>query len=370
MRKYHLEISVCRDCLLIQQTDLLPKDIVYGIYKEDYYSGPSPAINQMGRDVADEFYAFFKETMPASSGGYKGQFLGKLLEIACFDGFLLQKFEKNWDVYGCDPSTATRTIALNHLGKERIRNEFFSKESYGENEFDVIIFRNVLEHLYDLHAFLDSVSYCLKPEGCIYIQIPNIDCILDNGSFGSFFHQHITYFSVDTIKDLLNKHGFKIVNVKSNFFLYVKAVKTSTQNIDLNKRDSNRLKEKINGFYEKAKATKNHLKSIFNNPKHQKIAIFGASVIATVILDIIGEEGRRKVKGVFDNDSGKQGKYLAGGDVIIESPTKINENNFDAIVISTFIYYDEIFKQLTDWGVDKNKIFLFNGLPAAISVSA
>jgi 2-polyprenyl-3-methyl-5-hydroxy-6-metoxy-1,4-benzoquinol methylase len=360
VKKYPLTISVCQNCSLVQQTNLLPKNIINDIYEEEYYSCPSPASNQMGSNIVDEFYTFFKDTIHLPVKENNGGKLGKLLEIGCFDGFLLQKFEDAWEVYGCDPSTATGRIASARFGKDRIRNNFFIKDDYTQHEFDVIILRNVLEHLYELHSFLNAVVYCLKLIGCIYIQIPNVNYILKNGSFGSFFHQHISYFSETMIRNLLNTHGFKIENIKTNEFLYVKAIRIENSYASGTLIDHNRLRPELNDFYMKTKIIKDCLRSIFDDPRVERVAIFGASVMATVILHFINGEQKRRISGIFDNDSEKQGKYLVGGDIVIESPDEIRKRNFDLILVSSVIYYDDIYKQLIEMGIDNTKIVSLN----------
>ncbi len=52
---------------------------------------------------------------------------GKLLEIGCFDGYLLKRLKSDkWDVYGCDPANQT-SIAIENIGSDRIINDFFFK---------------------------------------------------------------------------------------------------------------------------------------------------------------------------------------------------------------------------------------------------
>ena len=117
------------------------------------------------------------------------------MEIACFDGYILSKLQKlGWDVYGCDPSQITKN-AVKMFGEERIVNDFFTKETFPPGSFDVIIFRNLLEHLYDIHEFIQTVFQVLKPGGKIFIDVPNVKALLDVGGFGTFFHQHISYLT-------------------------------------------------------------------------------------------------------------------------------------------------------------------------------
>ncbi len=348
VKKYPLTVAICDRCSLIQQVNLLPGSVLDEVYRADYYSCPAPTGNQVGTRVIDEFYAFFGKNIADRRG--------RVLEIGCFDGYLLTKLQKDhWDVYGCDPAGQT-SIAIQNLGADRIVNDFFTKDTYPGHYFDVVIFRHLLEHLYDLHSFLDSVLLLLKDDGCIFIEVPNIDATLRYGGFGSFFHQHISHFSMETLQLLLSQHHLTIERSDETHVLHVKAVKSKSRQP---LREANRsvvTNSKKREFLERYRAIEKEIARIFTDPKNKKIAIFGASAIATTITHMIDESGRQKIGGIFDNDSTKQGKFIEGIDVPISSPEKIKADRYDAFIIGSYIFIDEIFTQLLKLGVDQYKI--------------
>ena len=138
---FPLSIAICEECSLVQQVNLLDEAELNEVYTADYYNCPSPVSTGMGVREIEKFYSFFERCAVKPA---------KVLEIACFDGYLLAKLQKlGWDVYGCDPSQITKN-AVKMFGEERIVNDFFTKETFSPVSFDVIIFRNVLEHLYDI----------------------------------------------------------------------------------------------------------------------------------------------------------------------------------------------------------------------------
>ena len=80
------------------------------------------------------------------------------------------------------------------------------------------------------NSFLKTVRSCLKENGKIFIDVPNLKEIIKLGGFGLFFHQHVTYFTIKTLSILLSKNGFKIQNYfegKPN--LFVEAIKTKNK---------------------------------------------------------------------------------------------------------------------------------------------
>jgi len=347
---YPLKIAVCDKCALVQQINLLNEDVLNEVYQAEYYNCPSPVASGMGVREIEKFYTFFQKCNLNT---------GKLLEIACFDGYLLTKLQKDgWDVYGCDPSTMTK-IPMETLGSERIINDFFTSESFGSDNFDVIIFRNLLEHLYDIHKFIDAVSGCLKIGGHIFVDVPNVKQLLKIGGIGTFFHQHITYFSINTLSYLLSQHGFNVEQShEGNPNLFVSAIKKMEIPIGTLKIPYH-AKTEGEQYLKSDQEIKNFINKIFHKHPDSSIALFGASVLATSIITFLEAEKTSKIKYIFDNDSQKHGKLLIGCDALIQPPEQLIYAKFDVILITTYIFHEEIKEQLVKMGVGKKKIITF-----------
>jgi 2-polyprenyl-3-methyl-5-hydroxy-6-metoxy-1,4-benzoquinol methylase len=348
---YPLTIAICDKCALVQQTNLLDENVLNEVYQADYYNCPSPMASGMGVREIGKFYSFFQDCHLKT---------GKLLEIACFDGYLLNKFQNDgWEVYGCDPSSMTK-VTVDKFGKKRIVNDFFTEKTFAPESFDVIVFRNLLEHLYDIHSFLENVSFCLKNGGRIFVDVPNVNELLDIGGFGTFFHQHLSYFSMTTLSGLLAQHGFEIEQShagKPN--LFVSAIKTDEIHTTDSKSPIKIIKE-IEQYLDANLNIKDRINQIFDNHENQNISLFGASALATTIINFLQPEKVSKIKNIFDNDSQKHGKSLFGCDSIIHSPDQLAKSNFDLILITTYFFDKEIKEQLVEMGVDQNKIITFS----------
>jgi C-methyltransferase len=348
---YPLTIAICDECALVQQINLLDEDVLNEVYQAEYYNCPSPMASGMGVREIGKFYSFFQNCHLKK---------GKLLEIACFDGYLLNKFQDDgWVVYGCDPSSMTKDV-VNNFGKEQIVNSFFTKNTFSTDSFDVIVFRNLLEHLYDIHSFIDDVSFCLKKGGRIFVDVPNVNEMLDIGGFGTFFHQHLSYFSMITLSRLLSQHGFVIEqSYAGNPNLFVSAIKTGEILTTGSKFTKNIVEEK-KPYLDANKNIKDKINKIFNNNQNKNIVLFGASALATTIINFLQLEQILKIKHIFDNDTQKHGKSLFGCDAIINAPDNILESNFDLILITTYFFDKEIREQLLEMEIDYHKIITFS----------
>lgn len=138
---------------------------------------------------------------------------GKLLDIGCGYGFFLNIAQKfNWNVSG---------VELSRLASEYARRSYqldiFNGEAedadYSEHSFNVITFWDVLEHVFNPAAFLNSVHRILKREGLIAFSVPNIDSLVARLYKGKWWtlrpEQHLWHFSPQTLNRLLYEQRFK-----------------------------------------------------------------------------------------------------------------------------------------------------------------
>ncbi len=88
-----------------------------------------------------------------------------------------------------------------------------------ENEFfDVIILNNALEHMSDPKTTLNEINRILKNNGTLVIGIPNANSF-EAKKFKKYWTgwdlpRHLYHFTPDTIKSLLNKTGFQVLEIK------------------------------------------------------------------------------------------------------------------------------------------------------------
>lgn len=91
-----------------------------------------------------------------------------------------------------------------------------------DNDYDYVIFADVLEHLLQPQEVLRNSKVLLKPGGSIWISIPNIayngviiDLINDKFTYretGLLDNTHLRFFTINSLDKMVKKAGFKIVN--------------------------------------------------------------------------------------------------------------------------------------------------------------
>ena len=84
-----------------------------------------------------------------------------------------------------------------------------------DKKFDLISFWDVLEHVTDLNKTLKKVQTISKKNGILIINVPDIDsiaCRVMQNNWPFFLNVHLYYFNKKTIKTLLKKYNFDLIN--------------------------------------------------------------------------------------------------------------------------------------------------------------
>jgi len=138
---------------------------------------------------------------------------GKMLDIGAGTGaFVHHMKSKGWQATGLEPDEAARRNALNVHNVNLLYSEAFFQ--FPADSFDVITMWHVLEHVHDLHGYMEQLKKILKPEGRIFIAVPNYESY-DASFYKSFWAaydvpRHLYHFSPETIFQLLEKHNLRL----------------------------------------------------------------------------------------------------------------------------------------------------------------
>ena len=138
---------------------------------------------------------------------------GKLLDIGAGTGaFVAYMQQQGWEVTGLEPEAVARERALaDHKVRLQDTAELFSLPA---ESYDAITLWHVLEHVHDLHPYLERLKALIKKGGRIFIAVPNYTCY-DATVYGPAWAaydvpRHLYHFSPDAMEDLLAGHGLQL----------------------------------------------------------------------------------------------------------------------------------------------------------------
>lgn len=146
---------------------------------------------------------------------------GHLLDIGAGTGAFAQTMkEAGWQITGLEPDASARTIAKQKFGLLlQMPNKLYTLP---QAQFDAITMWHVLEHVHDLHSYLEQFNVVLKPQGKIFIAVPNYT----SGDASSYkkhwaaydVPRHLYHFSPKSIDILAASKGFTVKAYKPMWF--------------------------------------------------------------------------------------------------------------------------------------------------------
>lgn len=161
-----------------------------------------------------------------------------IIDIGCGMGdaliYLKENIYQKANYYAIEPST----FCCEHLKKNNISilsNDVDSEWSENnENKFDVVIMRHVLEHFLDPISVLKKVSKILKPDGILYVAVPNSKKPTHPLISHYLRVVHVSYFSELSLSNSFGLSNVSPILMKGGdewdaFEIFSVAKKTSTE---------------------------------------------------------------------------------------------------------------------------------------------
>jgi hypothetical protein len=135
------------------------------------------------------------------------------LDIASNDGTLLSYVPDGIHRVGIDPITKLCEDAIENDRAEEIINDFFDPDYFQDEEFDVITSISMFYDLNDPNEFVAGVASTLDFNGVWVIQQNYLLTMMEINAYDNICHEHLEYYSLHSLKPLLERHGLEILDV-------------------------------------------------------------------------------------------------------------------------------------------------------------
>ncbi len=143
----------------------------------------------------------------------------RILEVGCSTGRLLMRIHRDYGI----PLTNLFGVETNRQSAAAARHTGLGVSEAGLEErdfahrFDRIVFWHTLEHLHLLGQSLDRARELLDADGQLIIAVPNLDSD-DARRYGQNWialdaPRHLYHFTPETLRKLLEKHGFSVLEL-------------------------------------------------------------------------------------------------------------------------------------------------------------
>jgi SAM-dependent methyltransferase len=321
---YPLHVYVCEECFLVQLDEYVSPEEIFTEYA--YFSSFSDSwVEHMRRYAA----------MAVSRFGLQRRSL--VVEVASNDGYLLQFFRaRGVRVLGVEPA-GNVAAAAEERGIPTVVG-FFGRtlaERLLEGGYaaDLVVGNNVLAHVPDAHDFVEGLHRLLKPDGILTMEFPHLLRLVQERQFDTIYHEHFSYFSLQTAERLFAAHDLVVFDVEE-LPTHGGSLRIYVAHTDAHPR----LDERVTEVRE----------------KERSIVAYGAAAKGVTLLNFCGI-GSDFIDYVVDRSPHKQGRFLPGVRLPIYPPEETRRTRPDLLLILPWNLVDEIAEQMAfvrDWGCE------------------
>lgn len=201
-----VSVAQCTQCGFVYNSPRIRADTL----KEYYFSSPL-ASGQVYRDESSQGY--YPQLNVARAKHFmdflKQRSKGRLLDVGCGVGGFLDALKacglEGWEFYGLEPS---HNACESACSKGYIVDpNYLGEDCFSEKSFDAITLVSVLEHLPNPREALARVRHLLKPDGIIYVEVPNL-LNPEISLSGCFSLEHIQHFTPASLAALFRSFGW------------------------------------------------------------------------------------------------------------------------------------------------------------------
>ena len=356
--KGELSLVFCKNCSLLQLENSFNPEEMYG---ENY--GYMSSLNQSMFNHLKNKVNYLKKKIHLN-------YRDLVIDIGSNDGTFLSFFDKKFDLIGVDPTI--KKFGKRYRKDIKKISKFFSKkvvEKYLTRKKAKLI--TSIAMFYDLEdplKFVRDIHESLDDNGIWHFEQSYMPYMIKNISYDTICHEHLEYYSLKSIKHILDKVGFSIIDIELNsinggsFALTVakkhSKFKSNKKIVDwlLYKEDLFKFNdlETFKKFYSDALKQKKLLRDLLYNLKDMKKKVlgYGASTKGNVILQFC-KINSKILPYIGEVNPFKYDKFTPGTNIKIISENKAKKMKPDYFLVLPWHFRDFI--------IQKEKSFLNNG---------
>jgi NDP-4-keto-2,6-dideoxyhexose 3-C-methyltransferase len=355
--KAPLELVLCERCHLLQLRHTVPADAMYQNYW--YRSGTNRTMCEALAEIANKS----EELIHARSGD-------AVLDIGCNDGTLLKAYKtRNLFKIGFDPAKNLAKYSLTIADKLVV--DFFSRDNYlAEADLKHIQPKIVtsIAMFYDLEEpgkFVESVKAVMHPEGIWIIQLSYLPLMLKTNEVGNICHEHLEYYSLQSLEYLLHLHDLEVVDMEVNDInggsirVYIRNIhanqdafgdatyrKLASERVEAFRQHESEMgldtPQRYIEFAERVERIKNDVVSFIREQEQRskKVYVYGASTKGNTLLQYFGLDNTL-ITAAAERNPDKWGKVTVGTHIPIVSEEVARAANPDFFLVLPWHFLEE-----------------------------
>lgn len=192
-------------CGLLQMKETVNPDLLYADYF--YRTAVSDTMCRDLKNVVEDV----ERHIPLNAGDY-------VIDIGANDCTMLSYFREDLNRVGVEPA---KNIDWTNVSPSiKIVNDYFSKKSLEgivpDNSAKAITACAMFYDLDDPNSFVADLKQVLAKDGIICIQLSYLPLMIKNLNFYDICNEHLEYYSLHSMKNLMERHGLYIFDASTN----------------------------------------------------------------------------------------------------------------------------------------------------------
>jgi SAM-dependent methyltransferase len=201
---YPAQMLRCRKCELVQLGTIVDPAVLFPP-TYPYTSGTTKILRENFAELSREvmsLYPLKKEDL--------------VVDIGSNDGTLLSNFVEPARVFGIEPTNAGKLAQ--QRGIDTLIS-FFNRDSATKAKekngpAKIITATNVFAHIEDVHEVIESLLSLLAEDGIFISESHYLLPLVQTIQYDTIYHEHLRYYSLTSLKNLLAMHGLEIIHAK------------------------------------------------------------------------------------------------------------------------------------------------------------
>lgn len=332
-RKYPLDLVLCKKCGLLQLSETMPKNLLYSDHYW-YRSGINAKIVKDLKDIVKKSVKLVKFK--------KGDIF---LDIGANDGTLLKFVPKKFRRVGVEP--AKNLLSELKKNSDIIIQDFWENVRF-EKKAKIITAIGMFYDSENPNLFIKNVEKHLADDGIFVAQLMTLIPMIKNNDIGNVCHEHLEYYSYETLKYLFKLNGLEIFGIEINdinggsYRVFGRKIKNGSKNfvepfVDYDKWVREIKKNKVDTvkFIRQAKKL------------GKKVYGYGASTKGNTILQYYGLTNK-DITAIADANPEKYGLYTIGSKIPIVSEKEARKDA-DYFFILPYSFLNDFISREKHW---------------------
>ena len=335
-----LELVFCEDCCLLQLRHTALQELLYT--RHYWYRSD---INQVIQKDLEEITRVARKMVELSKGDI-------VLDIGANDGTLLKYYPESLIRVGCEP--AKNLVSDLRKVTTWVINDFWNYDTWQKmfagKKAKVITAIGMFYDMEDPNQFIMDAAKALDEKGIFIAQLMCLRPMLEKNDLGNICHEHLEYYSYDSLKFLFEKNGLEIFNVEENdinggsYRLFARHYELGSIEYD-----EKFTRKDYEDFYKRIQENRKDCIDFIKQEvkKGKKVYVYGASTKGNTILQYYNLNNKL-IKGAADKSPEKWGRYTVGTWIPIVSEAEARKEA-DYFLVLPWAFFDAFYKRETKW---------------------